>query len=91
METLKQRFKDWTDIDFAMFDLAQIVGVMEKDMNFSLEAKSIFWSNDPLTISLHKILDELVSLGVLEFRDEPDLQYKWNDNFAGSWENKGKD
>lgn len=90
METLKEKWCEWTDIDYAMYDLAQNIGVMKKDLNFPLRAKSVFWSNDPVTNSLHLILKELVSLGVLEYREEPDLQYKWNNNFTGSWETPTK-
>ncbi len=32
------------------------------------------------------MLGELVAAGVLENRDEPDDQYRWNPAFVGSWE-----
>jgi hypothetical protein len=35
---------------------------------------------------LGHILEELVQEGILEKRDEPDYQYRWNPAFRGSWE-----
>lgn len=34
---------------------------------------------------LYSILDQMVALGVLETRDEPDKQFRWNAAFRGSW------
>ena len=45
------------------------------------DTKWIFWSNNPLGNTLCGILDKLVEVGVLEFRDEPDVQFRWNAQF----------
>jgi hypothetical protein len=49
-------------------------------------AKHVFWSDHPIGNALYRMLDELVGVGVLEKRDEPDTQYRWNPTFQGSWE-----
>jgi hypothetical protein len=36
--------------------------------------------------TLFAMLDQLVKQGVLEKRDEPDIQYRWNAAFRGGWE-----
>jgi hypothetical protein len=35
---------------------------------------------------LYEMLKKLVAAGVLERRDEPDIQYRWSPAFVGSWE-----
>jgi hypothetical protein len=43
-----------------------------------------FWSNNPVGNLLYETLESLVQVGVLESRDEPDKQYRWNPAFRGS-------
>jgi hypothetical protein len=35
---------------------------------------------------LYAILDQMVAVGLLETRDEPDKQFRWNAAFRVSWE-----
>lgn len=76
--TLKERLADWTDVDLAAFQLARSLGLIAEDANFASGVKHIFWSNNPTGNMLYKILPELVAIGALEKRDEPDDQYRWN-------------
>ncbi len=81
--SFKTRLSDWTDSDYAAFFLAQSIGLM-KDVNFPRQAKGVFWSDNPLGNALHRMLMELVDAGVLEYREEPDYQFRWNAQFVGT-------
>jgi hypothetical protein len=83
METLKTKLEDWTDWDIAMFSLAQCLGLMSKTVRFNLEAKHVFWTDNPVGKMLYDMLQKLVDTDILLARDEPDKQYKWNPNFLG--------
>lgn len=89
IQTLRERLSDWEDWDGAAFSLAQSIGLMSPDVRFQLEAKHVFWTAHPVGNALHNMLGELVKAGVLENRDAPDDQYRWNPNFVGSWEMPG--
>lgn len=67
---------DWTDWDFAAYQLGRALGVFSDEQGYQL-AKGIFWTDNPLGDSLHLILLELTEAGVLERRDEPDEQFRW--------------
>jgi hypothetical protein len=86
MQTLKEALQDWTDIDIAGYHLAQCLGLMAPNVNFQVRAKHVFWSDNLVGNMLGHILEELVQEGILEKRDEPDYQYRWNPAFRGSWE-----
>jgi hypothetical protein len=49
-------------------------------------AKHVFWSTHPVGDVPYRALDELVGVGILEKRDDPDVQYRWNPTFKGSWD-----
>lgn len=76
--TLKEHLSEWTDIDIAQFHLARCLGLMSPEINFSTDAKHIFWTDNPIGNMLAKILDSMTETGILEKRDEPDFQYRWN-------------
>ena len=84
--TLREKLKDWTDADGAAYELACCLGLMNYDTDSMGKAKHVFWSQNRIGGALYNILRELVRVGVLEYRDEPDYQYRWNENFKGSWE-----
>jgi hypothetical protein len=84
--TLREELSEWTDWDVAAFALAQSLGLMLPEVRFHLEAKHVFRTDYPVGNALHQILLELVAVGVLENRDEPDDQFRWNHAFVGSWE-----
>ena len=84
--TLKDGLWDWTDIDGAQHLLSKSLGLMNDDVRFAMEAKHVYWSNNPVRNALYDILMKLVEIEVLEYRDEPDHQFRWNGSFRGSWE-----
>ena len=84
--TLRDELADWTDIDVAGLILARRLGIIGAEVQFQTDAKHVFWSDHPVGRALYQMLDQLVEAGVLEKRDEPDFQYRWNPSFKGSWD-----
>lgn len=72
--TLPERLDDWTDWDGAAYALGQRLGVIGNEE--FLDAKHIFWTDNPLGRALHVILHELVRAGILESRDAGD-EFRW--------------
>jgi hypothetical protein len=85
MDTLKTELADWQYWDTASYILSQNIGLMGSDVS-RYQAKHVFWSDNPVGNTLIAILNQLAEVGILEKRDEPDLQYRWNPEFKGSWE-----
>lgn len=83
--TLKESMNDWTEWDSAAHCLGVSLGLMSETPD-SGRAKHVFWSNHPIGNLLSSMLDQMVAAGILEKRDEPDFQYRWNPLFRGSWE-----
>ena len=83
---LRTELGEWVDWDIAAYYLAQSLGMMDEKVSFATDAKHVFWADNPIGNTLQSILNELVSCRVLERRDEPDIQYRWNPEFKGSWE-----
>ncbi len=75
LKPLLSSLDEWTDIDVAQFELGRVLGLFEKQQSFQ-DLKSVFWSNNPTGDILVRTLSYLVSQGLLESRDEPDLQYR---------------
>jgi hypothetical protein len=85
--TLREALDDWTDWDGAEYRLAIAIGLIDPVRSpFETKAKHVFWSNHDVGNALHDVLEMLVKLGVLEKRDEPDTQYRWNREYRGTWE-----
>ena len=84
-QTLKESISDWTDGDWAAYRLGICIGLMPDAAAFGA-AKHVFWSNHPVGEMLYAMLDRFVEQGVLERRDEPDVQYRWSPAFRRSWE-----
>ncbi len=84
--TLKQYLTDWVEWDVAAFHLASVLGLMGSEIQFHAEAKHVFWSANPTGTMLNDMLKQLVAMGILEYRDEPEDEYRWNPNFRGTWE-----
>ncbi len=82
--TLKVLLGEWTDWDGAAYSLGVSLGLIP-DTQGRGAPKGVFWSNHPTGMMLYAMLDELVKHGVLEKRDEPDFQYRWNASYRG-WE-----
>lgn len=87
IETLKAALQDWTDWDVAGYSIAVALGLIDPERSpFATKAKHVFWTNNAVGNVLHELLETLASLGVLERRDEPDIQYRWNPQYRGTWE-----
>ena len=84
--TLKEGLADWTDWDIAAYRLANALGLISEDVPFATKSKHVFWTNNSIGNGLAEILDQFVALGVIERREEPDWQYRWNSGFRGTWE-----
>ena len=83
MKTLKDQLTNWTDTETAMFYVGQHFGLFDDTYH-----KWVFWSNNPTSRMLYNVLEQLHQLDVLEKRDEPDYQYRWNSSFVGDWGKK---
>ncbi len=83
--TLRESFKDWTDWDVAEYRLAMSLGLMWPGVDFTSQAKHVFWSNNPIDNALDACLTQHVHAGVLEF-DEEEQRVGWSPGFRGSWE-----
>ena len=66
--------------------LSQSLGLMNPEVRFAVEAKHVYWSNNPVGNALYEILMKLVEIEVLEYRDEPSVQVRWNSSYRGTWE-----
>ena len=75
--TLRESLADWSDWDVAAFALGVSIGLFSEWTNGPLPHKGIFWSANPIGDALHEALNALVRGGVLERREEPDVQYRW--------------
>ena len=75
--TLRERLKDWVDWDEAMFFLAVALGIMPDGNESWFANKGLFWSSNPRESTLAEILQRLVKADILEYRQEPDQQYRW--------------
>jgi hypothetical protein len=84
--SLKQALSNWTDADIAAYHLALCLGLMTPDIDFATKAKHVFWATNPIGDMLYQMLDALAQHTVLEKRDEPDYQFRWNADFKGSWQ-----
>lgn len=85
LKTLQNSLRDWTDWDFAGFSLGICLGLWPPAPDFG-NAKHVSWSVHTLGDLLHDMRDSLTRAGVLERRKEPDIQYRWNPAFVGSWD-----
>ena len=56
--------------------LAQCLGIVPMQLQMT-EVKWLYWSENPLGTMLCGTLERLSDLGVLDKREEPDLQYRW--------------
>lgn len=80
MPTLRVALANWTDFDVSAHMLAQCLGIMPPHLQMR-DVKWVYWSENPLGTMLHSTLERLSDLGVLEKREEPDLQYRWYSDY----------
>ena len=76
---LSEKLKDWTDIDFAMHELAIILGLVPENALYPAYAH-LYW-NGKYYEDLMEILEKLNKIGLLEF-NEDENQYRINRNFS---------
>jgi hypothetical protein len=87
LRTLRSAIQEWTDVDLAQYSLALALGMIVPDRSpFATKAKHLFWTNNPVGSALYEVLETLTRIGVIERRDEPDIQYRWNASYRGSWD-----
>ena len=85
METLKQKLKDWTDLDVAAYELAINLGIISPDVKFATDAKHVFWSKHIIGDRLYEFLFKLIDIKILEVAIDNE-KVRWNAKFQGSWE-----
>jgi hypothetical protein len=78
---LPQDLAEWEDWDGAAYLLGRALGLFENQSY--LEVKGVFWTDNHLGNGLHDALLSLVRAGVLERRDEPDEQFRWQPPVGG--------
>jgi hypothetical protein len=83
--TLKSRLQDWTDWDWAAYSLGVCLGLMPDEPDFGT-AKHVFRSHHPIGRFLYEMLNGLAEQGILQYRDDVGVQYRWNASFQGSWD-----
>jgi hypothetical protein len=85
--TLSSAIQEWTDADLAQYSLAVALGMIDPDRSpFATKAKHLFWTDNNVGGALYEFLETLARIGLIDRRDEPDLQFRWNASYAGSWE-----
>lgn len=76
MINLRESLAEWTDFDYAMYELGVALCIFPIDSKMN-DYKGVFWSQNKLGNGLLKIFDQLIELGYVEYRDEPESQYRW--------------
>jgi hypothetical protein len=76
----KEALSSWQDMDYAMYDLAIALGVLESGTPYATDAKHVFWSSNELGDMLHDMLTLMVRVGALEYNKD-EMQYRWNPQF----------
>lgn len=75
--SLRDHLADWTDWDGAGYALGLSLGLFE-GLNFQTGAKHVFRTDNALGEGLHDALLALARAGVLERREDPDEEFRWN-------------
>jgi hypothetical protein len=83
--SLREALADWTDWDGAGHALGVCLGLMPAEPGWG-RTKHVFWARHPVGDRLYRMLEDMVAVGILERREEPDFQFRWNPGFKGSWE-----
>ena len=68
VNSFRDLFEEWVDIDVALYYLAGILGVMELDTSHDawVSVKGVFNTKNSISDSMFIIFEELRTLGVLE-------------------------
>jgi hypothetical protein len=85
---MREKLKDWSDADVAMFAVAQALGIMGPFIDFATAARYAFNASSSVGHALYTCLVALVEIGVLEQRltEDGNMQLRWNPNYRGTWE-----
>ena len=76
--SLRERLKDWQDFDVAAHYLALAMGIFPLDASLN-DRKFVYWTSNALGETLDLMLKQLVTVGVLEERDN--MQFRWSPSF----------
>ena len=60
-----------------MFSLAVVLGIVPDGSESWFANKGLFWSSNPREEYLAQMLQDLVHMGILEYHNDPDQQYRW--------------
>lgn len=76
--TLKELLQDWEDPDVTQYYLACCLGLIEYDESFAIfrDSKHLFWTRNPTSTLLWKLLREMLDNQLLEF-DEEENKFRW--------------
>jgi len=72
-----ESLSEWVDADVASFYLAQQLSILGPQETF-IGNKGLFWARNATSAFLFETLRGLVKIGLLEFREEPDYQFRKN-------------
>lgn len=78
---LRERLAEWTDMDFAQFELGVCLGLFEDGDDSLRKNREVFDTNNVLGHTLYSILIQLKLLGMLETEDDG-LKFRWNKTFT---------
>lgn len=86
--TLKERLSNWVDWDGASYHVGVCLGFWgDFGGPYGVDpwhgVKGIIWSANPLGDGIAHFLEALVKEGMLERREEPDIQFRWNKDYKG--------
>ncbi len=76
---LKELLQDWEDPDVTQYYLACCLGLIEYDKSFAVfrDSKHLFWTSNPTSELLSKMIQEMVDNHLLEF-DKAENKFRWN-------------
>jgi hypothetical protein len=74
--SLADELAEWQDVDVAQYTVGRAIGLFA-GQDFR-QVKYVFWTENPLGTGLWEMLGAMVKAGILECRDEPDMQYRWS-------------
>jgi hypothetical protein len=81
MKSLAKSLENWTDPDYAMYELSVVLGLVDVNKgSFAGEFKWIYWSTNIYYEALQSMLFKMVELGFLEYDDEIE-KVRVNPNF----------
>lgn len=77
---LREALESWQDVDYAAYELAVVLGILDPETPFATDAKHVFWSRNELGDTLYGMLTALAKIGALEY-NEAKMQSRWKLDF----------